>query len=220
MKSELKSFEQYIQGCLNRAKGELAKYPRTQRSVRSDALVLRLVDAFSKRTCPKDMYLLLAGEAADDYGHSEIVNVINRRDRTPRNYWQAISPEMLWACEDALPALEPEAFCYVLPAFLRVMMERPYYLDEDKVLFYLCYKPESVGAELLAPLSSAERDVVTDALNEMRCWAVFVEEVDVDSFMLPWEHQRYLSEGSAMSPRQFCELLALEYAHKHHILDK
>lgn len=221
MKSELARFEKRIQGYLNRGKAELLKYPIKLRSPRCADIVQRLGNAFRKRICPKNMNLLLAGEATDDYYNEQfIAEVINRLDRTPRDLWQAISPELLWACSDGLVALEPEAFCYVLPAFLRVMMERPYYLDEDKVLFYLCYKPESEGIKRLAPLSDEERDVVTDALNEIRCWAEFVEEVGVDSYMLPWEYRRYLDEGSGMSPRQFCEHLTLEYAHKHHILDK
>ena len=89
----------------------------------------RLEKAFRKRTCPPNINLLLGGDAVDSYYSPACVAEINKHDRTPRNNWQNIAPELLHACSYCLPYLEPQAFCYVLPAYLRVMLERPYYLE-------------------------------------------------------------------------------------------
>ena len=218
MKSELAHFERYHQGFLNKSKAELERYPRIGRSERSAELVRRLEKAFRKRTCPPNINLLLGGDAVDSYYSPACVAEINKHDRTPRNNWQNIAPELLHACSYCLPYLEPQAFCYVLPAYLRVMLERPYYLEEDSILFHLTYQPDSSAVILLAPLSQEERDVVTDVLNELRYFAEFVDEVGVDSYMLPWEYERYASEAPDISRRQFCERLVLEYAQQNNLL--
>ena len=154
----------------------------------------------------------------DSYYSPACVEEINKYDRTPRNNWQEISPELLYACSYCLPYLEPVAFCYVLPAYLRVMLERPYYLEEDSILFHLTYEPASSAISRLAPLTPDERLIVTDILNELRYFAEFVEEVGVESYMLPWEYERYTAEAPDISPRQFCGRLVLEYAQQNNLL--
>ena len=59
---------------------------------------------------------------------------------------------------------------------------------------------------------------MTDVLNELRYFAEFVDEVGVDSYMLPWEYERYTSEAPDISRRQFCERLVLEYAQQNNLL--
>lgn len=218
MKSELAHFERYHQGFLSKAKSELQRHPGGQRSERTAELVSRLETAFRMRTCPPNINLLLGGDAVDSYYSPACVEEINKYDRTPRNNWQEISPELLYACSYCLPYLEPVAFCYVLPAYLRVMLERPYYLEEDSILFHLTYEPASSAISRLAPLTPDERLIVTDILNELRYFAEFVEEVGVESYMLPWEYERYTAEAPDISPRQFCERLVLEYAQQNNLL--
>lgn len=218
MKSELAHFERYHQGFLSKAKSELQRHAGGHRSARTAELVSRLETAFRMRTCPPNINLLLGGDAVDSYYSPACVEEINKYDRTPRNNWQEISPELLYACSYCLPYLEPVAFCYVLPAYLRVMLERPYYLEEDSILFHLTYEPASSAISRLAPLTPDERLIVTDILNELRYFAEFVEEVGVESYMLPWEYERYTAEAPDISPRQFCGRLVLEYAQQNNLL--
>lgn len=218
MKSELAHFERYHQGFLSKAKSELQRHTGGHRSARTAELVSRLETAFRMRSCPPNINLLLGGDAVDSYYSPACVEEINKYDRTPRNNWQDISPELLYACSYCLPYLEPVAFCYVLPAYLRVMLERPYYLEEDSILFHLTYEPASSAISRLAPLTPDERLIVTDILNELRYFAEFVEEVGVEFYMLPWEYERYTAEAPDISPRQFCERLVLEYAQQNNLL--
>lgn len=216
-KSELVQHEKFVADFLKRAREDLAKHPVYVRSPRWQELLNRLEEAFRKRTCPPDIDLLLAGIAEDDYRPPKVREYINAMDRTPRNYWQAISPELLQACETGLFYVKPLAFCYLLPAYLRVFIQRQYYLSEDSAFFLLGYRPEDCGRERLAPLSPAERAVVTDIVNERRCEALF-DDIDLfDSHLLPWEYEQMLAENPAADKHDryhFAERMATEYAER------
>lgn len=213
-KSELADFEEYVAKSLQRGRDVLAQYPVCLLTPRKTALLTRLEEAFRKRICPPHINLLLGGLAEDDYMPPKPLQHINTKDSTPRNYWPTIRPELLRTCEDCLSYIEPEAFCYLLPAYLRLTIERPGYLCYDSVFFHLCYEPCDRSCRLLAPLSSSEKEIVTDILNERRCEQLFNDDFFEDKNLLPWEYERFVAEGQALSPRDFAENLALEYAER------
>ena len=214
---QLADHEKWMARFLKQGKDELAKYPVGELSERKLSLLSRLEAAFRKRKCSPNINLLLGGMAEDDYRPEKVIQYINATDPTPRNYWQSIAPEWLYACEDCLSYLEPEAFCYLLPAYLRVTIERPYYLCTESIFFHLCYHPADKGRAQVAPLSTEEREIVTDIMNERRCHQLFVEEI-FERDLLPWEYERYLSEGGDVDDkralRTFAENLAVEYAER------
>lgn len=225
-KSELERHEKFVSGFIRESRELLAEHPIRELTPRWQDLLNRLEAAFRTRTCPPHVDLLLAGLAEDDYRPQKVKVHINANDPTPRHYWQGISPELLRACEDCLSYLEPLAFCYLIPAYLRLIIQRPYYLCTDSIFFYLCYKPDDGGRKRLAPLSPAEREVVTDILNERRCEALF-DDVDIfDSDLLPWEYEQMVAECAEPQPVRyydkyhFAEKMALEYAEKTGFLDK
>ena len=216
-KQQLADHEKWVAVFLQNGKNKLAEHPVGELSERKLSLLSRLEEAFRKRKCPPNINLLLGGLAEDDYRPDTVIRYINATDPTPRNYWQSITPELLHACEDCLSYLEPVAFCYLVPAYLRLTIERPYYLCSDSIYFHLCYDPADKGREQLAPLSAAEREIVTDIMNERRCHQLFVEEI-FDRDLLPWEYERYLTEGGDADDkralRAFAENLAIEYAER------
>ncbi len=222
-KEELALHEKHVAWGLNKGREELAAHPIRELSARWHDLLNRLEEVFRTRTCPPHVDLLLGGYAEDDYRPVKVKAHINARDTTPRTYWQAIRPELLWACEDCLSYLEPAAFCYLLPAYLRVSIQRPYYLPADSIFFHLCYEPMSKGKVQLAPLSNAERNVVTDIINERRCEALF-DDIDLfHSDLLPWEYEQMLAENPRAERHDkyhFAEKLALDYAERTAFLDK
>lgn len=216
-KGELAHHEKFIADLLKIAREDLAEHSINVSTPRWQELLYRLEEAFRKRTCPPDIDLLLAGLAEDDYLPPKVREYINARDMTPRNYWQSISPELLRACEDGLFYVEPLAFCYLLPAYLRVCIQRSRYLFHDSVFFLLCYDPADRGAKRLAPLSAAERAVVTDIVNERRCEALFDEKDLFEAELLPWEYEQMLAENPAADKHDryhFAERMATEYAER------
>ncbi len=214
---QLADHEKWMARYLQQGKDELAKHPVGELCERKLSLLSMLEMAFRTRKCPPNINLLFGGMAEDDYRPEKVIQHINATDPTPRNYWQSIGPELLYACEECLSYLEPVAFCYLLPAYLRVTIERPYYLCNESIYFYLCNEPGSKGRERVAPLSAEEREIVTDIMNERRCHQLFVEEI-LDSDLLPWEYERYLAEGGDVDDkralRTFAENLALAYAER------
>ncbi len=222
-KEELALHERAVAHGLNLGREKLAKYPIRELSPRWLDLLNRLESAFRTRTCPPRIDLLLGGYAEDDYRPKKVKEHINARDATPRTYWKAICPELLWACEDCLSYLEPEAFCYLLPAYLRVVIQRPYYLPVESIFFHLCYDPMGKGRVQLAPLSNAEREVVSDIVNERRCEAIF-DDIDLfDSDLLPWEYEQMVAENPQATwhdRHHFAENFALDYAERTAFLDK
>ena len=210
---QLTAHRQLVSDLLAIAREELPNHPLTQEPRRL-ALSARLLEAFRKRSCPAGVSLLLGGLADDDYRPPKVIDYINAEDSTPRGYWPSISAELLRACEDSLAYLQPLAFCYLLPAYLKLWLERPDYLCADSVFFHLCYEPDGKGKEQLSPLSQAEQDIVSDIVNEYRCHDVFSDLDLLYPGLLPWEHVRRLTESPDTSEVEFAEFLALEYAER------
>ncbi len=216
---QLAAHRQLVSDLLAIAREELPKHPLTQ-APRRLALAASLLETFHKRCCPAGISLLLGGLADDDYRPPKVIDYINAEDSTPRGYWPSISVELLRACEDSLAYLQPLAFCYLLPAYLKLWLERPGYLCTESIFFHLCYEPEGKGKAQLMPLSQAERDIVSDIVNEYRCQAVFSDFDLLESGLLPWEHVRRQAESSDTSDYEFAEFLALEYAERTHYLSE
>lgn len=218
-KKELAEFDEYLGKCVQRGRDELPNYPIRELNARQHDLLLRLEEAFRKRKCPADATLLVGGLAVDDYCSGRLLQYINMRDTTPRQYWPSIAPELLRACEDCLAHVGAEAFCYLLPAYLRLVLQRPGYFFADSVFVYL-----GCRAEVLAPLSAAEREIVTDIVNEHRCEQLFGDGICVDRGLLPWEREYLLATGHDLSDKEelfrCLENFALEYAEKSGFLEE
>lgn len=213
-KNELAEHEAWVAHSLKSWREELANYSPPDLSTRNRDLLTRLEEAFRKRTCPPRINLLLGGVAEDDYRPPRVIERINATDPTPRTYWQAISPELLYACEDALAYVEPVAFCYLLPAYLRQCLLNPG-LGNQFIFNFLCSGDLTGSKRRVEPLTAPEREIVTHIVNERRCEQLFSERL-YDDGLLPWEYDCFLTEGSDPSDKhalaEFTEMLALAYA--------
>lgn len=213
-KNELAEHEEWLAHSLKSWREELANYTPPDLSPRNRDLLMRLEEAFRKRTCPPRIDLLLGGVAEDDYRPPRVIERINATDPTPRNYWQAITPELLYACEDALAYVEPVAFCYLVPAYLRQCLQNPG-LGNHTIFYYLCSSDLIWSKRRVEPLTAAEREIVTHIVNERRCEQLFSERL-YDDGLLPWEYDCFLAEGRDPADKhtiaEFAEMLALAYA--------
>lgn len=211
--TDLARHEAMLEELLNIADEELTGHPENKLCPRQTALLQRLESAFEGMECPPGISLLNGGLAEDEWRAPRVVEYINKTDETPRNDWKSLTPQMLRACEDSLHFLEAPAFCYVLPAYLRQYLLRPDFMCTDSIFF--CLNHIHKGQFLLS-LTPEQQSVVEDVFNEFRCREQ-QRNGDVDEALLPWEHKRYLQEGSGISPWTFAGNLTLEYAERHGI---
>lgn len=212
-KMDLTRHEEILAHLLEWADEELRKHPTAELCPRQAELLQRLHHAFADMQCPTAARLLSAGLADDDWRAPRAVEYINATDETPRDNWQALSPQLLRACEDGLFFLDGPAFRYVLPAYLRQYLLRPDYMCKDSIFFLLDYNH---SGEKLLPLTPDQRSVVQDVLLEFRCREQQING-DVSDTLLPWEYERCRSENPDISPWTYAGNLAMEYAERHNI---
>lgn len=211
--SDLERHREVLAKLLRIADDELTQHPAAVLCPRQAALLQQLESAFAGQSCPPGESLLRGGLAEDDYRHPAVIDYVNATDTTPRNNWQAISPQLLQACEDALFFMESPAFCYVLPAYLRQYLLRPGYMCVDSIFYLLDYNRCN---DKLDCLTTDQRSVVQDILNEYRCRQQKING-DIDDTLLPWEHEQLLQQNKETTPWTFAGNIALEYAERHGI---
>lgn len=212
-KEQLAAHQKRLSHWLQQAEEQLRLHPEVELCPRQAALLERLEQAFAGQVCPPGLSLLRGRLAEEAWCESAVVDYINYADDTPRTDWRSLSPQLLHACEDALFFVEPPAFCYVLPAYLRQYLLRPDFMCCDSI--FLCMSHQSNNPEYhrdrLAPLTAAQKAVVEDVYNEY-CWREMQNNGDCEDSLLPWEYERYLLEGGDASAWTFAGNLALEYA--------
>lgn len=82
----------------------------------SKAVFEKIQNAFHGVTCYGEKYVLLAGEAEDDYLPEEELDVLANLEE--RNSWQNIPPLWLYTCGASLSFVGPEAFRFLIPAYM------------------------------------------------------------------------------------------------------
>ncbi|MBQ7022599.1 MAG: hypothetical protein IJN29_03405 [Akkermansia sp.] len=211
--AQLAAHRQRLSQWLQQAEEQLILHPEQALCPRQAVLLERLESAFAGQVCLPGISLLHGGLAEDAWCASAVVEHINRADDTPRTDWRSLSPQLLHACEDALYFVTPQAFCYVLPAYLRQYLLRPDYMCCDSIFPCLSHQFNDPQYHLnkLAPLTAAQKAVVEDVFNEYR-WREIQQNGDCEDTLLPWEYERYLLEGGDASAWTFAGNLALEYA--------
>lgn len=209
-KADVARHEALLAELLQIAEHVLAENPQVELCPRQVALLERLESAFAGQNCPPGISLLSGGLAEDDYRSPAAIRYLDAVDTTPRHDWRALAPQLLRACEDALQYLEPKAFCYVLPAYLRQYLLRPDFMCTDSIFFVMSHTLWD-SREKLALLTPEQRSVVQDVMNEYR-WREQTINGDCDDSLLPWEYDCYRSEESDVSAHTYAGNLALEYA--------
>ena len=81
-----------------------------------EKLVEQIEQAFAGVQCLNEPYVLLCGEAMDDYLSEEVLNVLAAREE--RHDWHSIPDDMLHACSIALCFVGSEAYRFLIPRFM------------------------------------------------------------------------------------------------------
>lgn len=205
-------------GALAAAAEFLHRIERSRRNYKPDSTTLhplrvKLVEqielAFAGVQCLNEPYVLLCGEAMDDYLSQEVLDVLATREE--RNDWHAIPDDLLFACSISLCFVGPEAYRFLIPRFMIGALR-------DVVEIYPGVSPKSdledYVREKKSLLNEAQRQCLSDFLSLQSVDEETGEFYGRNQF-LPWELDEYRAcYADELTPREFGALLMQRYAER------
>ena len=172
----------------------------------------QIEQAFAGVQCLNEPYVLLCGEAMDDYLSEEVLNVL--ADREERHNWHAIPDDMLHACSIALCFVGPEAYRFLIPRFMIGALH-----DVVEIYPGISYKAK----DKLAQHERQQQSLLNDA--QRQCLSDFLSLQSVDeetgeyygrNQFLPWELDEYRAnyDEQQVTHREFGTILMHRYAER------
>lgn len=174
-------------------------------------LLGRIRKAFAGVRCLGEKVVLLCGEALDDYASPGLIEILAQREE--RLHWEALTDAQLAACSCCLSYVGPEAFRFLLPAYMIFSLRYPGWEesvgvtpDTDEVLREYCFRK-------FALFTQEQQAVVTDFLNEQRVMELEFIKEEKACFMhfAPWEWREWRESCPQMPPGAFLCGLAQKY---------
>lgn len=175
--------------------------------------------AFHGVQCVNERNVLLCCEALDDYAPDDLLEQIGVLEE--RTDWQRLSANLLNECDCALSYAGPEAFRFLIPAFMCAYIQYdispdiPLKLsifehDNDEVKDYFRYQCSLLNQNQQSAISlfMAQMRIEEEDVNE--------EEDDNDKWsdsygLLPWEWDEYHHYYRYLSTIQYKKLLNERY---------
>lgn len=174
-------------------------------------LVIRCIeDAFRAVTCFSEKTVLLACEAGDLYASEETIDMLSEYEE--RSNWQNISPQLLSACDCALSYAGPEAFRFLIPAYMMNALRYPI-LQEFSLNMHF-YHQENLSERLMkytkcqhSMLNNGQKNAISAYLNQS-WWEILSKGNEVEyrfesRGLTLWEFEEYIHKFSYMSIREY-----------------
>ena len=177
-----------------------------------EKLVEQIEHAFAGVQCLNEPYVLLCGEAMDDYLSEEVLNVLATREE--RHDWHAIPDDLLSACSIALCFVGPEAYRFLIPRF---MIGALHYVVE--IYPGISYRTK----DKLAQYKRQQQSLLNEA--QQQCLSDFLSLQSVDeetgeyygrNQFLPWELDEYRAnyDEQQVTHREFGAMLMQRYTER------
>lgn len=173
-------------------------------------LVEQIELAFAGVQCLNEPYVMLCGEAMDDYLSEEVLNVLAAREE--RHDWHSISDDMLHACSTALCFVGPEAYRFLIPRYMigalhGVVEIYPGMSYKDNLEEYIRRKKSL--------LNEAQQQCLSDFLSLQNVDEEMGEYYGRNQF-LPWELDEYRAnyDEQQVTHREFGAMLMQRYAER------
>ena len=153
------------------------------------AIIEELRSAFMGVSCLNERHVLLCGEGLDEYLPADTLDKLATQEI--RNDWESIPYSLLSACGCSLSYVGPEAYRFLLPAFIKeyILTEDCYGIDLIIRLTHQNTEDEYLESHLeqYKLFNKAQRDVVTRFINHYRRVSfLHTNRIDEKS-LLPWE---------------------------------
>ena len=174
-----------------------------------ERLVEEIEEAFAGVQCLNEPYVLICGEAMDDYLSQEVLDVLAAREE--RNDWHAIPDDLLFACSISLCFVGPEAYRFLIPRFMIGALR-------GVVEIYPGLSPKSNLEEYIRQkkslLNEAQQQCLSDFLSLQSVDEETGEFYGRNQF-LPWELDEYRARyADELTPREYGALLMQRYAER------
>ncbi len=174
-----------------------------------DRLLTEIDEAFAEAGDEGAPYLALAGEALDGSYFPEMLDILSGHE--VRGNWRAIPHCLLYACDCCLSFVEPLAYRFLLPAYMRFSLLNDYSPD---MTAHLAADRELLDYRLnkFSHFDARQCEVVTRYMN----WHRQHDGASFDlGWLLPWEMKAYLTQDEHSSPQdwvlaQYGELMLCE----------
>ena len=174
-----------------------------------ERLVEQIEEAFAGVQCLNEPYVLICGEAMDDYLSKEVLDVLAAREE--RNDWHAIPDDLLFACSISLCFVGPEAYRFLIPRFMMGALR-------GVVEIYPGLSPKSELEEHIRQkkslLNEAQQQCLSDFLSLQSVDEETGEFYGRNQF-LPWELDEYRAHyADKLLPREYGAMLMQRYAER------
>lgn len=176
-----------------------------------ELLLGRIRKAFAGVRCLGEKVVLLGGEALDDYASPGLIEILAQREE--RLHWEALTDAQLEACQCCLAYVGPEAYRFLLPAYMIFSLRYPEWEasvgvtpDTDEVLREYCF-------QRFALFTPEQQAVTSDFLNELRVRDLKFIREETYCFMsfAPWEWLEWRERCPQTPPGAFLCGLAQKY---------
>lgn len=173
-----------------------------------EKLVAQIELAFAGVQCRNEPYVMLCGEAMDDYLSTDVLDILATREE--RDDWHAIPDDLLFACPTALCFVGPEAYRFLIPRYMIGAMH-----GVVEIYPGMSYKDK------LEEHIRRKKSLLNEALQQ--CLSDFLSLQNVDeetgeyygrNQFLPWELDEYRTgyDAQQVTHREFGAMLMQRYA--------
>ena len=186
-------------------------------SMRRDAvspeweLVLSFIkDAFRGVKCRNERAVLLCGEAMDDYAPDCVLDRIASLEE--RDDWKRIPVALIDNCDAALSFVGPEAFRFLIPAYMCAYIRYDISPDVPIILSFFDAADKELQEYIrtrYSLLTDAQKIAISAFMAQHRLEEMEMSD-DADFFscgLLPWEWDEYRHYNPQMSIKDYEELL-------------
>ncbi len=180
-----KETQQFLDELERECRKARATLTRRQLSEEEEALRKRICKAFKGVTCKEERALLECYSWDDYLTDPQLLTTLRAREE--RRNWAALSPELLLTCDDGRYHAGPEAFRFILPAYMLLPLDYDSEWLTD-VFFYVYGVPKKKRStdtqwkqEQYALLNSEQRATVEQ-------WVEYLQRRELwdEGSTLPW----------------------------------
>ena len=159
------------------------EFPLREMNYVSQVVLSKIQKAFSGVTCCGEKYGLVSSAAKDDYLSESELDVLSNLEE--RYSWQNIPPYWLYACEASLSFAGPEAFRFLIPAYMCAALQ--FNFSDGRVFEY--HIGDSIGEnsdiiqykmQQVSLLNNEQKKSISYYLRHMYCRDHNINELNVN----------------------------------------
>lgn len=216
----------FFLGCLNDALEfyAYAESTHTPMTPTRKAVYENIRKAFRGVSCKREKSVLIASAAKDDYlTEIEIEPLTKIEERT---CWERISPCLLYSCQESLSYVGPEAFRFLIPAYMCAALkyrvadarEFEFHIGEANKMSEESLRYSEMQGKLL---NKEQKKAISYYLRNMYCEDNYIDVLQINDFQYDkkhdymgiswWEYKDFINFKRSISFESYVNTLFQEY---------